>query len=157
MEALSIWLSNIHILKKKKLNKWMVDVHIKLSITWVHPQSTHAILHTHSMKFQALALESQFSFWFINCFTLYVVFSSDNHWYCLSLRWTYCVDPTFLGVIFTSLEFIFVFGVGFVLSSSSFVMFSLRLHGSSIMLSSLSSDPIILAFVHAMGFSSSTS
>jgi hypothetical protein len=28
---------------KKKPNKWMVGVRINISITWVHPQSTHAI------------------------------------------------------------------------------------------------------------------
>ncbi len=36
----------------------MVGVQINLWIGWVHPKSTHVILHTHSMKFQAPALKS---------------------------------------------------------------------------------------------------
>jgi hypothetical protein len=53
--------------------------------------------------------------------------------------------------MFTSLEPISVFGdVGYVLSSSSYVMFSLGLYGSSIVLSFSSSNSIILASAHAM-------
>ncbi len=69
----------------------------------------------------------------------------------------HCLEPTSLGVLFTSLEPIFVLGVAnFGFSSSSFVMFSLGLCGSSIMLSSLSSDSIIPTFAHVVESSSSS-
>ncbi len=98
---------------------------------------------------------SQFSFWFINCFMFYVVYSSNNDQYHLYLRWTYDVKPIFLSVLFTSLKPIYVLGVlNSKFSSSSFVMFFLGFCGTNIMLFSLSSDFIILASTHVVESSS---
>jgi len=135
----------------------MVGVQINLSIGWVHQKSTHVILHTHFVKFQALAFES--TIFLLVYKLLYKLATSffDNHRYHLSLWWTYCVEPTSLGVLLTSSEPVFVLGVSFGLFSSSFVMFSLGLCGFGIVLSSLSSNSIISTFAHVVESSSSTS
>jgi hypothetical protein len=62
-----------------------------------------------------------------------------------------------LGVLFTSLEPVFVLGVaGSRFFSSSYVMFYSGLCGFGIMLSSLSSNFVSLTFVHVVESSSST-
>ncbi len=86
----------------------------------------------------------------------YVVSSSNNHWYCLSLWWTYCAKPTSLGVLFTSLE-LFLF---LVLPVPAFLLLIYHFFGEfcgfSIVPSSSSFNFIILASTHVVESSSST-
>ncbi len=125
-------------------------------INYMGAHNLHMAYYIHTLwSFKPQLSSPQFSFWFINCSTHYVASSSDNHQYHLSLWWRYYAEPIFLSVLLTSLEPISILGVlDSKLSSSSFVMFSSGFHGSNIILSSLSSNFIILASVHVVESSS---
>ncbi len=92
---------------KEKPNKW---VSVFKSIYQLHgcTHNLHMPYYIHILwSFKPRFSSSQFSFLFINCSTLYVASSSNNHQYHLSLWWTYDAKPIFLSVLLTSLETIF--------------------------------------------------